>query len=404
MQTITIERLGQQGDGISGEGVLVPFSLPKEQVRGVITDNRMAAPERLTESNHRVEPVCAHYAQCGGCSVQHASDEFLADWKREIVARALGAQGLTTEIHATATTPPASRRRAVFSGRRTRKTTVVGFHQRGSQQSFNLTECPLILPELVLALPACHVLVGAGASRKGEIRLSVTHSAAGPDIAVTQAKPLDGPLRQVLAGLVAQHGIARLDWNHEPVATRQPPVQHFGDVEVGMPAGAFMQATAFGEATLVDAMQKAVGGAKRVVDLFSGCGTFTLPLARKAEMHAVEGEAAMLAALDKCWRFAKGLKPVSTETRDLFARPLVPLELNRFDAVVIDPPRAGAKAQVEELVAATVPVIGAVSCNPVTFARDARILVDGGFRLDWVQPVDQFRWSGHVELAARFSR
>jgi len=165
-----------------------------------------------------------------------------------------------------------------------------------------------------------------------------------------------------------------------------------------------MQATAFGEATLVDAMQKAVGGAKRVADLFSGCGTFTLPLAHKAEIHAVEGEAAMLAALDKGWRFAKGLKPVSTETRDLFARPLVPQELDRYEAVVIDPPRAGAKAQVEELVAATVPVIGAVSCNPATFARDARILVDGGFQLEWVQPVDQFRWSGHVELAARFSR
>jgi 23S rRNA (uracil1939-C5)-methyltransferase len=177
-----------------------------------------------------------------------------------------------------------------------------------------------------------------------------------------------------------------------------------GKASVLPPSGAFLQATEAGEAALVAAMQEAVAGAKRVADLFAGCGTFALPLAAQAEVHAVEGEAEMLKALDAGWRFATGLKTVSTEARDLFRRPLVPLELKQYDAVVIDPPRAGAAAQMSEIAASNIRLVGAVSCNPISFARDAKTLIDAGFTLDWVQPVDQFRWSGHVELAAKFSR
>ena len=185
---------------------------------------------------------------------------------------------------------------------------------------------------------------------------------------------------------------------------RKRPVQTLGQAEVLPPMGAFLQATPQGQAALVAAMQEVVGGAKRVVDLFAGCGTFALPLAECAEVHAVESVPEMLKALDAGWRFAKGLKTVTTEKRDLFMRPLLPIELRKFDAAVIDPPRAGAKAQTEQIVASDIRLVGAVSCNPVSFARDVKIMVDGGFTLDWVKPVDQFRWSGHVELAAKFSR
>lgn len=404
MQQTTIERLGQQGDGIGTDGVFAAFTLPGERVEGDVSDNRMDVVRRLSDSAERVAPVCKHFGTCGGCSLQHASDEFLAGWKQDVIRRALSAQGLETDIRPTDTSPAGARRRAVFSGRRTKKTTVVGFHVRGSEVSFNIEECPLLLPGVFNALPVCRAIVGLGASRKSEIKMSVTHSAAGLDIAVSLAKPIDRSLRVEVAQLAERFDLARLVWNGEGIATRCRAVQVFGGIGVTPPAGAFLQATAHGEAALVKAMQQAVGGASRIVDLFSGCGTFSLPLAQRAAVHAVEGEADMLAALDEGWRFATGLKEVTTETRDLFRRPLVPLELKKYDGVVIDPPRAGAKAQIEELVVSNVARIGAVSCNPATFARDARILTDGGFMLDWVQPVDQFRWSGHVELAARFSR
>jgi len=336
--------------------------------------------------------------------LQHASDAFLADWKAETIARALMAQGLAAPFRPTQTSPAKSRRRATFSARRTKKTTQVGFHKRGSEDILPLTDCHLLAPELLAALPACHALAGIGASRKGEIKISVTRSDAGMDVDVRGAKPLDGPLRARLAALAGTHDLARLGWNDEQIADRKRPTQAMGKARVLPPSGAFLQATAQGQAALVAAMRDAVSGAKRVVDLFAGCGTFALPLAEQSEVHAVESEAGMLQALDTGWRFAEGLKTVTTEARDLFSRPLVPLDLRKFDAVVIDPPRAGAKAQMQEIAESNIALVGAVSCNPVSFARDAKILVEAGFTLDWVLPVDQFRWSGHVELAAKFSR
>lgn len=252
--------------------------------------------------------------------------------------------------------------------------------------------------------PVLGEIVQIGASRKGEVTLTVTRAEGGADVAVSGAKPLDAALRLDLAGLVERAGLARLAWEGEVIALRVPPAQRFGAARVVPPPGAFLQATPEGEADLLAAVRDAVGPAHRLADLFAGCGTFALPLAERAEVHAVEGEAAMLTALDSGWRQAAGLKRVTVETRDLFRRPLLADELRGFDAVVIDPPRAGAEAQMAELARSTVPVIAAVSCNPVSFARDARLLVQGGYRLDWVQAVDQFRWSPHVELAARFTK
>ncbi len=404
MAKYTVERLGLKGDGIIAGDIFAPFTLPGEIVEGEVKNGQLEIAARLSDSEARVQPACRHFGSCGGCALQHGSDEFLARWKREIIERALAAQGVEADIRPTITSPTHSRRRATFSARRTKKTTQVGFHKRGSAEIFNLIECPLLVPEILSALPACHALAGLGASRTAEIKISVTHSPAGQDLQVRDAKALDGPLRARLATLATEHNLARLSWNEELVADRKRPVQAMGKAQILPPSGAFLQATAHGQAALVAAMQEAVSGAKRVADLFAGCGTFSLPLAEQAEVHAVEGLPDMLKALDAGWRHAQGLKTLTTEARDLFSRPLVPLELKHFDAVVVDPPRAGAKTQIAEIVTSGIRQVGAVSCNPVSFARDAKALIEGGFTLDWVQPVDQFLWSGHVELAARFSR
>jgi 23S rRNA (uracil1939-C5)-methyltransferase len=215
---------------------------------------------------------------------------------------------------------------------------------------------------------------------------------------------LDSDLRLHLARIVEAHAFSRLTWDGETVALRDRPAQTIGTATVSPPPGAFLQATAEGEAALLAAVKAALGPQKRIVDLFSGVGTFTLPLAAAAEVHAVEGDKAMTAALDMAARNTPNLHRISHEARDLFRRPLEPDELNRFTGAVIDPPRAGAEAQIATLAKSLIPVIAAVSCNPVTFARDAKTLTANGYRLDWVQVVDQFRWSTHVELVARFSR
>jgi len=406
---VTIDRLGHRGDGVAqGAGhsgpVFVSRVLPGEVVEGAVTGDRIAAPRIVTPSPDRVRPPCPHYRSCGGCALQHASDSFVADWKVEVVRTALAARGIDAEPGGIETSPPRARRRAVFSARRTKGGVLIGFHAPKSDTITRIPECHLLHPELLATMPALEALVAEGASRKSTLRLIVTLSEGGPDVAVSGGKPLDLSLESALAGLAGQHGLARLSWEGEVIALGAPPVQVFGRARVAPPPGAFLQATKQGEAALLAGVRSAAGDAKTVADLFAGSGTFALPLAERAEVHAVEGEEPMLAALDRGWRTASGLKRVTTEARDLFRRPLLPDELKPFGAVVIDPPRAGAEAQFTELARSDVSRIAAVSCNPVTFARDAAILLAAGFRLDRLTVVDQFRWSTHVELVAGFSR
>ena len=401
--SVRIERLGHLGDGIAQGPVFAPMTLPGEDVTGEVINGRIAAPRIVTPSPDRVRPPCCHFRACGGCLVQHASDRFVAGWKRSLVQAALAAQGLDAAVLPTRTSPPKSRRRAALSARRTKKGALVGFHGRASGTIVEIGGCQLLHPALMAAIPALKALTVIGASRKAEISFTITRTLNGIDVVARGGKPLDRPLRAELAALAGQFGLARLTWGDDLVAELAPPVQRFGTAEVTPPAGAFLQATQDGEETLLCAVSDTVSGARTVLDLFAGCGTFSLPLAAGAAVHAVEGDAAMLAALDKGWRRAKGLKRVTTEVRDLFRRPLLAEELAAYDAVVIDPPRAGAQAQVGMLAQARVPVIASVSCNPASFARDARILVNAGYHLDRVQPVDQFRWSPHIEITARFT-
>ena len=400
---LTIERLGLHGDGIAEGPVYAARTLPGEIVTGDIDGDRIASPKIVTPSDQRVKPVCPHYARCGGCALQHARDDFVADWKQEVVRSALAAHGIDVPFRPLVTSPPNSRRRATFSGRRLRKGALVGFHTRGSDNLVPIPDCTLLTHELLQGLPMLEALTGRVGSRKGEVGFAVTASEEGLDVDISVEREFDAVMVGELAALARTYDLARISRNSEPVLTRRAPHVDFDGVLVVPPPGAFLQATPEGERALRSAVTEAVGGAKHILDLFAGCGTFALPLAKRAQIHAVEGEAEMTDALHQAWRQAKGLKNVTVEARDLFRRPLMPDEMKKADAIVIDPPRAGAEAQVAQIAEANVDRIAFVSCNPVTFARDANTLQQADYRLNWVQVVDQFRWSAHIELAASFT-
>lgn len=404
MTEYSIKRLGIFGDGIAEGPVFVPMTLPGEVVTGTLEGTTLSDVKIMTPSDDRVAPPCKHFKSCGGCQLQHASDAVVEAFKTDIIAQALAAQGIKTEIRPIVTSPAQSRRRATFAARRTKKGTMSGFHGRASGTVIEIPDCKLVEPELLAARDIAESLAELGGSRKATLAVTVTTSRVGLDIQVSGGKPIDGQLRITLAALCDSRGFARLTWDDEVIAQRAPPVQRFGVADVCPPPGAFMQATAHGEAHLLAAVQEAVGDTKRVIDLFAGCGTFTLPLAKNAEVFAVEGDKLMMAAMDKGWRMAVGLKTVTHAARDLYRRPLLPDEFKKYDAVVMDPPRNGAEAQTAELIRSDIKRVAYVSCNPVTFARDVAQMIAGGFTLDWVQPVDQFRWSSHVELAAQLSR
>lgn len=405
--TATITRLGHQGDGVAEGPLFAPRTLPGEVVSGIVEGSQLSDIRIETPSEHRVQAPCRHYKSCGGCQLQHASEEFVADWKLEIVRNALAAQGLETTFRPLHTSPAQSRRRATLAVRRTKKGAMAGFHGRASGVITPIPDCQLLEPALIKAIPLAEALAMVGASRKTPLSVTLTTSETGLDVMVRDGKPLDSELRVSLAGLAGQHGVARLTWGDEQVAMEQPPLQGFGTARVCTPAGSFLQATRDGEAALLAAVLEVTRDAKRIVDLFAGCGTFSLPLAAQAEVWALEGEGEMIAALEAGWRQGTGLKKLKAEVRDLFRNPVLPEDLKPFgafyDAAVIDPPRAGAEAQVAKLAETQIPTIAYVSCNPVTFARDAKTLVAAGYRLNWVQVVDQFRWSAHTELAASFT-
>ena len=334
--------------------------------------------------------------------MQDRSDEEVAAWKQNQVVAALTERGLEAPVRGVHTSRPASRRRAVFSGRRTKKTTQLGFHARGSDLLINIEECRVLSPEIVEALPALHRVVGMAATRRSVVRISATKSDCGLDVAVENAQDIDMRVEAELAEIAPN--FARLAWNGDVVVQVSQPSHKLGTAHVVPPPGGFLQATIEGQGALTDVVLDATEGARSVVDLFAGAGTFALALAGRASVHAVEADAEALIALDKGWRSTPDLRAVSTETRNLFKRPLLPAELNKFDAIVLDPPRAGAAAQIDEIAACDVDQIAYVSCNPATFARDCHILNKAGYDIDYIDVIDQFRWSNHVEIAAKITR
>lgn len=412
---LTISRLGSQGDGIAETAsgpVYVPFALPGERVEAAIAENgRTARLVRvLTPAANRVEPVCRHFGECGGCALQHMELRAYHKWKRQRVADALAAERVTAEEEPLHTFPLGTRRRATLTASKADGALQLGFRRASSHDIVPLAECPVLAPRLVATLPGLRELL-ARLLPAGETRVSLTAADNGLDVALEPASsrakfakftPAIGKDAETL-------GIARITAKSAGAgdglifSVAQPQVTLAG-VSVDLPPGAFLQAAAEAENTITALAVEAIGKARAVADLFCGLGTFSFALARRASVTAVENDRASLAALEAAARRAQGLKPIKTLRRDLMREPLSPVELAAFGAVLFDPPRAGALAQAKMLARSKVPVVVAVSCNPTTFARDARVLIDGGYTLRRVMPVDQFVFSPHVEVAAVFTR
>lgn len=412
-ETLTISHIGGQGDGVARTErgpVFAPLTLPGETIRAEVKDGRAEAVEILTASPDRITPVSPHYGDCGGCSLQHWASGAYLEWKREQVRLALTREGIETEVETTVATPPGSRRRLALHARRGPDgRAILGFKARKSWRLVEVTACPVADPRIVAAIPALARVAEAFLEHpKSAPTLHVTLTLDGLDVDVTGVERRSGGLsrdaqmRAIMAA--AEADLARLSQAGETLVMARQPRVAFGPATVPLPPGGFLQAVPHAEAAMVERAVEAVRGAKKVADLFCGAGTFTFPLATVAPVLAADASAAGIAALKAGLRTAKGIRTITAEARDLFRRPLSPYDLKGCDAVVFDPPRAGAAEQTAQIAQTKAEVVVGVSCNPATFARDARILIDAGFRLEKVTPVDQFLWSAHVELVGIFQR
>lgn len=407
---VLIERIGHDGDGVAdlaGKPVFVPFTVPGDRVRVALDGARGQVLVRIEDGPERADPRCRHFSVCGGCQLQHLSGPAYATWKRAEVENALAQRGIAdAPITALVPLPPGTRRRAALSFERTKAGAVLGFHKARRRDLVDVEDCPVLLPAIVARLEDLRLWLAEIFTPGTQGMLALLETEGGLDAALSLARePEDARrLSLALAEGARKLDLARVALRGEVIVERRPPVLYVAGVPLVPPPGAFLQASAEAERVLTGFVTEGVGAARRVADLFAGLGTFSLALAQRAAVHAVDANAELIAALSKAARHAQGLKPVTVETRDLFRAPLDRETLSRFEAVVFDPPRAGARMQCEMLAASTVERVVAVSCNPATFARDARVLLDGGFRLDWVKPVDQFLWSAEIELVAQFSR
>jgi 23S rRNA (uracil1939-C5)-methyltransferase len=411
---LRIAQIGAQGDGAgrdeAGALVYAPFTLPGERVLAEVSGDRGRVIELLEPSPERAEPPCPHFGECGGCALQHWAQAPYLAWKASRIVEALARERLETEILPTAASPPGSRRRLALHARPGSPGSArLGYKARSSWRLVEIKACTIADPRLQAALPGLRRLAACFLEHpRSAPTLHVTATDTGLDVEVTGVERRTGGLsadaRLQAAEAAQAMDAARVSLAGEILYQARRPIVRIGRAAVALPAGAFLQATPQGEAAMAGFAAKALAGAAKVADLFSGVGTFTLRLAETAQVHAADGSAEAVAALLEASGSASGLKAVTAEARDLFRRPLLAQDLKRFDAALFDPPRAGAEAQATELARSGLERIVGVSCNPATFARDARTLVDGGFRLERVLPVDQFLWSPHVELAGLFSR
>lgn len=404
---LLIRRLGAQGDGIAdidGRPVFVPFALPGERVSAEVEGERVRLVRVLDPSPERVAPICKHFGKCGGCSVQHMAPGAYAAWKRELVIDAFRARGLEPKVD-NLQRPGGRRRRAVFTTVRTETGVALGFHEAASHKLVAIEECPVLASKIVVALPSIGKLIAPLLSKRGEARVTITLTKSGLDVEIdgTERK-LTPEIRTALASKANDLQLVRLVIGGDVVVETLQPFLTFGTADVILPPGVFVQAVGEAETEIARRVVGAIGKAKAVADLFCGLGAFSFPIAARARVSAFDGNQAAITALSAAVKKASGLKPISARLRDLFREPLSPLEINEHDAVVFDPPRAGAEAQAQRLAKSKVKTIVAVSCNPATLARDARHLVDGGYKIESVAPIDQFVYSSHVEVVVVFRR
>jgi 23S rRNA (uracil1939-C5)-methyltransferase len=407
VETVTIDALGHSGDGVAETATgraFIPYTLPGETVEIERDGERARVTRIVTPSADRVAPLCRHFGVCGNCALEHMAPRAYRDWKSEQVRVAFAQRGIVTEVEPIVAIAPGTRRRAIFSAIRTPHGTVLGFHERHSDQIVQIEECATLVPAIVGKLATLRAIANIVLSRWKPARVTVLACDNGLDIAIAGAGKPDRTMLEKLGAYGTDPAIARLVVDGVEVFRNRIPEILAGPAQLQPTPGGFVQAARTAEEAMAAAVIGHVGDAKAVADLFCGIGTFTFRLAASAPVTAVESEAALLAALEAGSRKARGLRKITTRRRDLFTNPLAPVELAAFAAVVFDPPAAGAKAQAEMLAKSTVPKVVAVSCNPATLARDARILIDGGYRLTRVLPVDQFLFSAEIEAVATFSR
>jgi len=407
---VLIETVGGEGDGVAAGPVFAPFTLPGERVLVAGSGDRRELVEVLAPSAERVVPPCPHFGSCGGCALQHWDHAPYLAWKVERLRGTLARQHIESEILAPFAAGPGTRRRLALHARPgNRQEARLGYKARKSWDLVDINVCPIADPRLQAALPALKALAAPLFEHpKSAPTLHVTLTATGIDVDISGVEKKSGGLsadaRVLLAERAAQAGFARVTLDGEAAYLAGLPQVKFGQAVVALPPGAFLQATPQAEAAMTAFVAEAAGGAARIADLFCGVGTFSFALAKVAPVHAADGDAAAIQALISALAGAPGLHGVTAEARDLTRRPMLAQELKKTDVAVFDPPRAGAVEQTAELARSTVSRVIGVSCAPATFARDARVLIDAGFTLERVLPVDQFLWSPHIELVGVFSR
>ena len=406
IREVEIFSLGHQGDGETADGHYVPNTVPGDRVRVEFDGIRGRVVDILSPGPERAPAPCKHFGACGGCAVQHMKVEAYEVWKTGQVRQALSQRGIVDfEMKPLVSVAPRSRRRATLSAKQTRDGIVLGFQERGSAFIVDISECHVIDRRLEDLVPKLREALAGELPRSGQCEIGLTVTDTGIDMTLgLPGVEIDGARRTHLAKIATQLHIARLTANGEMVAQAHAPALEWAGAHVSPPPGAFLQAVPSAEQAMQTLVVEGVGNSRRVGDLFAGCGTFTFPLAKGAAVSAFEGDIDAVSALKDAAKHARGLKSIAVERRDLFRRPLLNVELEAFDAIVLDPPRAGAKAQCEQLAQAKVKRAVMVSCSPATFARDARTLIDGGYKLRRVTPIDQFLWATQVELVAQFER
>jgi 23S rRNA (uracil1939-C5)-methyltransferase len=411
VEHLVIDRIGHRGDGVAetAQGpVYVPGALPGETVE---VDGVPGQPDRRqilrvdVPSADRIAPICPHFGVCGGCALQHWQTGAYRAWKRDLVVTALRQAGIEAPVGELIDAHGDGRRRVVFHARRgTHDVLEVGFSAARAHHIIAIDRCPVLAMTLDGALKAAWAIAERLGPTRKPLDIQATATDTGLDVDVRGSGSLNPALTGALARLAAQHNLARLTRHGELISQARAPTLSMGSATVALPPAAFLQATAEGEAVLARLVLASSAGAKSIADLFAGVGPFALRLAAQSRVLAVDDDEAALAALQRAAATTQGLKPIAAERRDLFKNPLTAAELNRFEAAVFDPPRQGAQAQSRALAESNVPVIVAVSCNPATFARDIRLLVDSGYMLTAATPVDQFRYSAHVEIVARLEK
>ena len=405
---LEITRLGAQADGIADTPsgpVYVAGALPGEVAECDVRSDRGSLVALQRAAPGRIEPVCRHFGACGGCAAQHMGPALYRNWKRDLVATAFRHRGLDVTVDELVGVGPRCRRRATFTARSAAGKLTLGFHEEGSHALVDLAVCPVVMPAIEAALPAFRAVAASMLSSGETLRLAVTATADGLDVRLTDAARTPGAhAKAAIAEIARRAGIIRVIAGGEIVMQSAQPVLLLSGARVQLPPGAFIQATAEAEAAIAAILAEATRKSKRIADLFCGLGTFTFGLAHNARVLALDGDRPAITALTLAAKAVPGVKPIEARVRDLMREPMSRTELADFDAVVLDPPRAGAKDQSEALARSKVPVVCAVSCNPATLARDCRILVDAGYVIERVVPIDQFVWSPHVEAVAVLRR